>query len=228
MQDVTKSVKELKDAIYPLLLKGATATNEHLVEIEGQVYLLNQGIAALSGGPGLDTVVPAEAPSMPTGTAGVPAGTPNVNPGGPSMPAYPFGGPTPPPAESPGMFGAAAPMTPGPMGTSPGPMASGPVTSPKMPAAAAMGPPGNPPPVAPCIKMIFFQDASGNEVRMALGGNVPAMKPTCYNLPEPATKRVRSVSPTGYTQTVAQGLNGTFAPKGWAIVHSRHCHRMYD
>ena len=110
-------------------------------------------------------------------------------------------------------------MTPGPMGT-------GPVAAPKMPAAA--GPPGNPPLVAPCIKMLFFQETSGNEIRMALGGSVLAMKATCYNLPEERTKRMRNVSPTGYTQTVAQGLNGTFAPKGWAITHSGSCHRMYD
>lgn len=212
---MTKSVKELKDAICPLLQQGAKLTDEHLVEIGRQISVMNQGIAALSGGPGLGTAVPAETTGMPTGTTGMPTGIPN--PGGPSMPAYPFGGPASPPA---GIYGATAPMTPG---HAKSPRPAGPVSS-----GGLMQPPP-PPPSMGVMKHIFYMGKPNEKVSgPLLGVAVPNQASDCIYLQHEVTHSIRSCSPTPYSQVRAQSLAGTVSPKGWAVSSTGHVHRVYS
>ena len=93
LEEVTKSLEGLKKELTPSLKKNAKAVEDHLIEIEGQIYAMNQGLAAMGAGP-------IAGPGASAESAGVPTGTPN--PVGPSMPAFPFGGGVPPPVASPG------------------------------------------------------------------------------------------------------------------------------
>ena len=95
---MVKAIEAFKGELTPIMKKNAKALEDHLAEIEGQIFVMVQGLGSMGAG----TAGPAVDPGAPGEPAGMPSGTPN--PAGQSAPAFPF-----PPAV-PRIWQAQAPM----------------------------------------------------------------------------------------------------------------------